>query len=291
MKHNYTQFTRKDNSTHKSLPNKTGLSIGYLVVIVIIIQGYLALFLQLAIQKEINRQYKLKEVNALTLSTEEIDKQIKDFDMKFFGIHKEKNLLLSFKMKLNERLSISKNTSNLMRNKISNSKRYKELSLTMTVILNQKDIEKVEEYSKCKFHSNCYRMSRDGYNAQTFHGKCDGLKPTVTIIKLNPNEMIGGFTTESWEGKELKYDAKAFLFSVVKDKIFYIRENMPAINTSPELLPTFGASDIYLSNTESFTRTVLLSYAFNIEDSKDNSKGEYLKLEPMDIEVFKMNCD
>ncbi|XP_028408702.1 uncharacterized protein LOC114531261 [Dendronephthya gigantea] len=46
----------------------------------------------------------------------------------------------------------------------------------------------------------CWRATRDGWSASTFHGNCDHKKPTVTIIKTG-QYIFGGYATESWEGK------------------------------------------------------------------------------------------
>lgn len=42
-----------------------------------------------------------------------------------------------------------------------------------------------------------FRASRDGFESETFHSKCDNLGPTVTIVKSG-NFIFGGFTDVSW---------------------------------------------------------------------------------------------
>ena len=44
------------------------------------------------------------------------------------------------------------------------------------------------------------RASQDGFQAQTFHSKCDNKGPTVTIVKSG-NNIFGGFTEISWSSK------------------------------------------------------------------------------------------
>ena len=44
------------------------------------------------------------------------------------------------------------------------------------------------------------RASQDGFQAQTFHSKCDDKGPTVTIVKSG-NNIFGGFTETSWSSK------------------------------------------------------------------------------------------
>ena len=46
----------------------------------------------------------------------------------------------------------------------------------------------------------CWRASRDGLAASTFHSNCDYKKPTVTIVKVG-QYLFGGYTNDSWEGE------------------------------------------------------------------------------------------
>jgi hypothetical protein len=45
-----------------------------------------------------------------------------------------------------------------------------------------------------------YRGTRDGFDSNDFHSKCDGHSNTLTILKAKESEFIfGGFATVSWE--------------------------------------------------------------------------------------------
>ena len=48
----------------------------------------------------------------------------------------------------------------------------------------------------------CWHAKTDGWAASTFHNKCDGKGPTVTIIK-NGSYIFGGYTDVSWQSKYL----------------------------------------------------------------------------------------
>ena len=50
-----------------------------------------------------------------------------------------------------------------------------------------------------------FRGSRDGFQAETFHSKCDNKGPTVTVVKSG-NYIFGGFTEISWNGKYVSFD-------------------------------------------------------------------------------------
>ena len=48
----------------------------------------------------------------------------------------------------------------------------------------------------------CWRVSRDGWNAEKFHGGCDDKGPTITIVKVN-SYIFGGYTEASWKAPEI----------------------------------------------------------------------------------------
>ena len=58
-------------------------------------------------------------------------------------------------------------------------------------------LQQPQQNSKCQL---LMRASRDGFQAQTFHSKCDNKGPTVTIVKSG-NNIFGGFTETSWSSK------------------------------------------------------------------------------------------
>ena len=58
-----------------------------------------------------------------------------------------------------------------------------------------------------------YKISRDGCSAQTFHQKCDGQGPTVTVLYNTNNTIFGGYLSQSWNSDGSYIDDKsAFLF-------------------------------------------------------------------------------
>jgi len=64
-----------------------------------------------------------------------------------------------------------------------------------------------------------YQASVDGFDS--FHSKCDGVRNTLLIVKSNKNYIFGGYTTADWSSSKInsgiKYDANAFLFSLVNE--------------------------------------------------------------------------
>jgi hypothetical protein len=64
----------------------------------------------------------------------------------------------------------------------------------------------------------CWRATRDGWASTTFHARCDGKVPTLTIVKVvkNAKKMIfGGYATATWAGNGTydcgKYSYTSFL--------------------------------------------------------------------------------
>ena len=43
----------------------------------------------------------------------------------------------------------------------------------------------------------CWRASRDGRTASTFHSNCDNKGPTVVMVKVD-KYIFGGYTSVSW---------------------------------------------------------------------------------------------
>ena len=58
-----------------------------------------------------------------------------------------------------------------------------------------------------------YKISKYGCSAQTFHQKCDGQGPTVTVLYNTNNTIYGGYLSQSWTSSECNInDPSAFLF-------------------------------------------------------------------------------
>ncbi|XP_078309380.1 interferon-induced protein 44-like [Crassostrea virginica] len=58
-----------------------------------------------------------------------------------------------------------------------------------------------------------YKISRDGCSAPTFHQKCDGQGPTVTVLYNTNKTIYGGYLSQSWNSSGAYInDPGAFLF-------------------------------------------------------------------------------
>ncbi|CAF0995428.1 unnamed protein product [Rotaria sordida] len=61
-----------------------------------------------------------------------------------------------------------------------------------------------------------YKASRDGFDANAFHSRCNNQGPTMTIILSNNNYLFGGYTSIPWTSDgSYKNDPTAFLFTLI----------------------------------------------------------------------------
>jgi hypothetical protein len=106
-----------------------------------------------------------------------------------------------------------------------------------------------------------YKASTNGFNASSFHSKCNGiLNGTLTLVSTNNySNIFGGYTKADWSGSGYKGDSDAFLFSLVN--AFNSSFKMPinsiftwgAITARSDYGPIFGiCRDFYINNNGSY---------------------------------------
>lgn len=131
-----------------------------------------------------------------------------------------------------------------------------------------------------------YKGKRDGFSSSTFHRYVDGMKNTLTLIKESSGVIIGGFTSESWDGEKYKNDKKAFIFNLSTKEMFPVVEEKHAILCDPKNLVIFGRGDLWVSSNVAWSK-------FSDSYKKKNSKIPGLvrdneKFFPIEIEVFQV---
>ena len=129
--------------------------------------------------------------------------------------------------------------------KIIDSKivKYDELSLIEDGIKN-KFKKKIKKYELL------FRASRDGFQAEKFHEKCDGKSYTITFVITSIGRRFGGFTDQVWN-KSNNYigGSNGFIFSLDNKEIYYNKNSSYNINANSSYGPTFGGGfDFYLCN-------------------------------------------
>jgi hypothetical protein len=148
-----------------------------------------------------------------------------------------------------------------------------------------------------------YQATRDGFGASVFHSKCDGILGTLTIIRDINSNIFGGYTQADWYGNyQSKYDADAFLFSLVNEFNIPFRLNVTqpsnAILAYPYMGPNFGydlsIADHSNTNFNSYYYKQGHSYqAFPnntaSNSSKTRSDSNYFYFQTAEIEVYSLN--
>ncbi|CAF1022504.1 unnamed protein product [Brachionus calyciflorus] len=149
-----------------------------------------------------------------------------------------------------------------------------------SLILNKnlsKKLNKLCEFPERTDWELIYRASRDGFNSDDFHFKCDNVSRTLTIIQTKDNYIFGGYTEQTWsQNGEMKKDNDAFIFSLVnkeKNPIkIPIKNNTIAICCYKGFGPTFGGGhDISLVSN---SNVIPKSYS-NLGCSFKHAKYEY----------------
>jgi len=168
---------------------------------------------------------------------------------------------------------------------------------SLSKLVGLKDLEVLLDWidSKRNFTLDLlYRGSRDGFDAEAFHKKCDNQGPTVTLLRSKKFEQVfGGFTKQSWnKSNEAAKCADTFLFSVTKKKKFPISDVDNAIFRSESSGPVFGNGDIFICSrcdkiNESYSN---LGVGFEVADLNDSvvffADEQYFMVD--DIEVFQV---
>ncbi|CAM4842959.1 unnamed protein product, partial [Rotaria magnacalcarata] len=145
-----------------------------------------------------------------------------------------------------------------------------------------------------------YKATRDGFDANAFHSRCNDKGPTITIIKSNNNYLFGGYTAIPWASDGLgKNDTTAFLFTFTNPHSIpptkYLIDSSKATNAVYHQIgigPTFGSGhDITLenaSNTKSSSHTNFPNTYLDTTGKGSNTFTGAYYFTTSDIEVFKL---
>jgi hypothetical protein len=154
-----------------------------------------------------------------------------------------------------------------------------------------------------------YRATIDGFEASSFHGKCDGKENTVTIIKTDSNYVFGGYTAAKWvtdTDEQLNnggwiHDSTAFIFSLRRNEVsfnnkFMVKNANHAIYGHSSYGPSFGGgSDIFIIDKSNINigsySNLGIGYQYHTEDgdSKSFLAGSSNDWLTNEIEVYQIN--
>ena len=124
---------------------------------------------------------------------------------------------------------------------------------------------------KIKKYNLLYLASRDGYEIEKFHEKCDDKKFTVILVLTEKNKIFGGFTELEWDISDRKGNKegdKGFLFSVNNNKIYYKKKSYKILN-GHWIGPNFGFGGFDIFFDYGFDNT-------NKHSDFDISEGEFV---------------
>jgi hypothetical protein len=102
-----------------------------------------------------------------------------------------------------------------------------------------------------------YRGSRDGFEASTFHGRCNGHFNPVTLILSTNDCIFGGYTPVAWTSRNSAVSdpsLKSFLFTIrnphnLPTQIFKLKQGDYAIYDHSDHGPRFGGgTDLHVAD-------------------------------------------
>ena len=148
-----------------------------------------------------------------------------------------------------------------------------------------------------------YRATRDGFDAKSFHAKCDNQPNTLTMIKTTKEYVFGGYaavacdSTSGW-----KIDPHAFIFSLInatnRPQLIPIKtDGQQGVCCDAAYGPTFGNYDISIASdsnvsTASFS-DLGKSYAFALHPYATVGAQSFLAgscdFQTAEIEVFRLS--
>ncbi|TNV75906.1 hypothetical protein FGO68_gene12641 [Halteria grandinella] len=118
-----------------------------------------------------------------------------------------------------------------------------------------KDINLIRKGLKGKLFilKKLYDSRKDGDQPKDFHEKCDEFSHTICVLRTNYNQLIGGYTSQTWKnalGQKYKTDFAAFLFSLTKKSLHPIKpgqEDKAICNTHKlSQICLFGEGDLFV---------------------------------------------
>ena len=134
-----------------------------------------------------------------------------------------------------------------------------------------------------------FRMSRDGYDLQSFHQLCDNKGPTISLFYLKDGNIIGGYTPLNWDTTSWwKFDNETFIFNLNKNlKCNKKNKNCESIFCHPAYAGFYDTFGYYESSNYNMKKLFFLngeSYFKNGKQILDYNKS--IELEPMEVEIL-----
>ncbi|CAM2118900.1 unnamed protein product [Caretta caretta] len=157
--------------------------------------------------------------------------------------------------------------------------------------LTQDEVKQLQHLLGGRQFSLLYKASVHGYNASTFHAKCNAQGPTVAIAYNGSGYIFGGLTHQSYVSSgEYIHDEKAFLFrlkgkeGVLSPLKIPVKTASGAIYDCSDNGPNFGGGALHLLNQNAAAAVTRSNnnYTFNVADLHGNDLGL------MECEVYRV---
>ena len=120
----------------------------------------------------------------------------------------------------------------------------------ISVIITTSIFTKIEKLvlpfaKRCTNMSLIFKASEHNFSSEKFHEACDGLSPTIVLVKDSDGNVFGGYNSIPWRSKNYgtnQYDRKRnnFLFSIDKNRLFPIKTPTYSVDFDRNLGPCFG---------------------------------------------------
>ena len=121
-----------------------------------------------------------------------------------------------------------------------------------------------------KYFKLLFQFSKNGYDNNIFHEKCDGKNFTVTLIITENNKIFGGFTELAWNKNDaVKFGNKGFVFSINNKEIYYYKKEY-YIFGGKWFGPFFGDT-FYIDTTLGLDNTNSTDFNSEFESIKENT--------------------
>ena len=232
------------------------------------------------------KQYLLHNINEFELNVNAFESHINSLRNEYMSLNilniESKELLMDIEKQKDETMNkltkVKKEHSRLTNSKLIND---------LSEILTYDNIKLLETWTNKKILFPCYASAGSlAFSGKVFHGLCDIYNNTLTVIKTKENVIIGGYTTQTWEGEVSKEDPNAFVFNLNDKTYFKSLNGKPAISCSYVNLPVFG-NDIALTK-ELYYSTFPSSYSRYDQNGNEGKVYHESKtlLDVVAIEVF-----
>ena len=240
--------------------------------------------------KSFSFKLPLKENKNVNSLVNELFKIVKDLDLKIQNLENEnKKIKTELKEIKNENQNLKNSICDLLKKEEKKNNNLNEEFIDSTIIENNDEKKLIFNWINplIKFKTKLlYRCSIDGDSSKTFHEKCDGKGPTITLIKTNDGFRFGGYASISWNNEScFQKDKNAFIFSLNKKQKYNIKNENNAIFGGIVNGPIFGLNEIYIINNCKTKGGICSNPVYyNFSFAGEFSGSEYFNV--MDYEVF-----